>query len=548
MKTGNTYFDCFTTIGPRQKMEPGERYSLEHLLESLDRCGIDGALTASTLAVHYDPMWANRWLIDQLAPYRERLWPVWTALPHQTGEFPRPGEFVTLAAAEGVRAVRLYPKTQSYSTAPSTLGPLMKALARANLPVFIHRDQFVDAGQEATGFERLGLFLESYHANRIVVLGLGWGDFRYVWGLLARHPNWLMEYSSFQANLGPETLVGQFGAGRFLFGSEAPARSPGAARAFFDWTGLSPADVRAITHGNLCRLLGIRVPQAAHKKPADDIVAAEWAGQPLDHIEVLDAHAHINHAGCNGVGAYTQLGSGPSEMKRLFRSVGIRRTAVSAWLGIFPPEPRLGNDITAAALRAEPDFIIGYACLDPVQMTPDEMRAEMKLRHERQGFLGLKPYIQTSAAFDDPRYDLWYRYGSQRRLFALFHRSEQAAASVAEKHRGLQVILAHSGGSLATAEANSTIALTRPNIFCEITLTPVANGAIELLVRKLGAQRVLFGTDAPMRDPRPQLGWVVHAAISREDKVAVLGGAFARILRRCRPVRSGGQRGAMRDE
>jgi predicted TIM-barrel fold metal-dependent hydrolase len=55
-----------------------------------------------------------------------------------------------------------------------------------------------------------------------------------------------------------------------------------------------------------------------------------------------------------------------------------------------------------------------------------------------------------------------------------------------------------------------------------------------LLVNKLGAKRVLFGTDAPMRDPRPQLGWVVHAAITREDKVAVLGGSFARLLKRCR--------------
>jgi predicted TIM-barrel fold metal-dependent hydrolase len=380
------------------------------------------------------------------------------------------------------------------------------------------------------------LFLETYRANRIAVLGLTWSDFRYVWALLERHRHWLMEFSSFQANLGPETLVKRFGAGRFLFGTDAPAKSPGAARAFFDWTGLSPSEVRAITHGNLCRLLGIRRPLAMDKTPGDDIVATEWAGKPLDHIAVLDAHAHVNHAGCNGVGAYTQLQSGPSEMKRLFRSIGIRRTAVSAWLGIYPPEPRLGNDITADALQAEPDFIIGYACLDPVQMTPEEMRAEIRLRYERQGFLGLKPYVQTTLAFDDPRYDVWYRYGSQRRLFALLHGSSGAAARVAAKHRGLQVILAHSGGSLATAEANATIALTRPNIVCELTLTPVANGAIELLVRRLGARRVLFGTDAPMRDPRPQLGWVVHAAITREEKAAVLGGAFAAVLNRCRPA------------
>ena len=535
METGNRYFDCFATVGPREKMEPGERYSREHLLESMDRCGIDWALTASTLAVHYDPMWANRWLMDQVAPCKKRLFPMWAAQPHQTGEFPAPDKFVSLARAAGVRAVRLYPKTQFYSPEPATLGPLMKALARARLPVFIHRDQFVGGlTDEATGFPRLDRFLETYRANRIVVLGLSWGEFRYVWSLLDRRPDWLMDFSSFQANCGPETLVKRFGAGRFLFGSDAPSKSPGAARAFFDWTGLSPAQVRQITRGNLCELLGMRCPPAAVKKPADDIVAAQWAGKPIDCIDVLDAHAHINHAGCNGVGAYTQLQGGPSEMKRLFRSIGIRRTAVSAWLGIYPPEPRLGNDITADALRTEPDFIIGYACMDPVLMTPEEMRDEIRLRYGKQGFLGIKPYIHTTAPFDDPRYDLWYRYGNRRRLFALFHRSPEAAARVAAKYPGLQVILAHSGGSMATAEANSAIALKHPNIVCEITLTPVTNGAIELLVRKLGPKRVLFGTDAPMRDPRPQLGWAVHAAISRDEKAAVLGGSFAAILKRCR--------------
>lgn len=535
MDTGHCYFDCFATVGPRQKMEAGERFSLEHLLESMDRCGIDGALTASTLGVYYDPMWANRRLSADLAPHAGRLFPLWTAIPHQTGEFPAPAAFVAEARKAGVRAVRLYPKTQAYSTHPSTLGPLMKALAQARLPVFVHRDQFV-GDNAGDGYEKLGAFLGTYRANRFVVLGLSWGEFRLVWSLLDRHSNWLMEFSSFQANMGPETLVKRFGAGRFLFGTDAPSKSPGAARAFFDWTGLTPAQVNRITHGNLCELLGLRRPPAVVKKPADDIVAAAWAGKPLDHIEVLDSHAHINHEGCNGVGAHTQLRSGPSDMKALFRSMGIRRTAVSAWLGIFPPAPRLGNDVTADALRTEPDFIIGYACMDPVQMTPDEMRAEIKLRYGKQGFLGLKPYVMTSAPFDDKRYDYWYRYGSNRRLFALFHRNAAAAARVAAKFPGLTVILAHSGGSIATANEHAAAALTSPNIVCEITLTPVTNGAIELLVEKLGAKRVLFGTDAPMRDPRPQLGWAVHADISRRDKVELLGAAFARILKRCRPA------------
>ena len=38
-------------------------------------------------------------------------------------------------------------------------------------------------------------------------------------------------------------------------------------------------------------------------------------------------------------------------------------------------------------------------------------------------------------------------------------------------------------------------------------VTPVTNGVVEYLVEATDDEHVLFGTDAPMRDPRQQLGW-----------------------------------------
>lgn len=534
MSTGHRYFDCFASLGPRWGMEDGERHTLAHLLEDMDRCGIDAALVSATPAATYDPLWANHWLLNQAAPWRKRLFPVWAAIPHHTGEFPKPEAFVRQARAADVRAIRIYPKTHCFSTDPATMGPLMKSLARARLPLFVHRDQF-------DGSEPLGRFLDCYRGNRIVILGLGWSEFRFVVPLLERHKNWLMEFSTFQSNEAPEMLVRRFGAGRFLFGTDAPAKSPGAARAFFDWTGLAPADVRAIASKNLAALLGLRAAPAAAKTPADDIVAAQWAGRPLDHIEVLDAHIHVGHAGCQNIGPSTALNSGPSEMKRLFRTMGVRRAAASSFVGVTVPLPRLGNDLTYEAMRAEPDFFLGYACMDPVQMSGSEMESEIKLRHGRQGFLGLKPYLKTSAAYDDPRYRPWYQYAARRRLFALFHcsgpsapRLADAAGRAAAAYRGMTAILAHSGASFAVAKKNSQVALANPNVFCEITYTSVANGTIELLAENIGAKRVLFGTDAPMRDPRAQLGWVVHARLSRQEKADILGANFARILKKVR--------------
>jgi predicted TIM-barrel fold metal-dependent hydrolase len=73
-----------------------------------------------------------------------------------------------------------------------------------------------------------------------------------------------------------------------------------------------------------------------------------------------------------------------------------------------------------------------------------------------------------------------------------------------------------------------------PNVYFEITLTDVPLGAIEFLVELVGAERVIFGTDCPMRDPTPQFGWLAYAHLSEDDKLKVFGGNMRRILERCR--------------
>jgi predicted TIM-barrel fold metal-dependent hydrolase len=51
---------------------------------------------------------------------------------------------------------------------------------------------------------------------------------------------------------------------------------------------------------------------------------------------------------------------------------------------------------------------------------------------------------------------------------------------------------------------------------------------------EVGSEKVIFGTDAPMRDPISQFGWVVYSRISEEGKRKILGLNMQRILDRCR--------------
>jgi predicted TIM-barrel fold metal-dependent hydrolase len=70
-------------------------------------------------------------------------------------------------------------------------------------------------------------------------------------------------------------------------------------------------------------------------------------------------------------------------------------------------------------------------------------------------------------------------------------------------------------------------------VYLQLTYTTVTLGAIEYLVREAGADKVLFGTDSPMRDPRPQVGWLAYANLSLEEKAEVFGGNMKRIWQRC---------------
>ena len=106
--------------------------------------------------------------------------------------------------------------------------------------------------------------------------------------------------------------------------------------------------------------------------------------------------------------------------------------------------------------------------------------------------------------------------------------------NVTSSYPEVSILLAHSAGSFATARYHIDVARDFERVFFEITLTDVPLGVIELLVENVGAARVLFGTDCPMRDPRPQFGWLAYTHLSEADKLAILGGNMRRILDRCR--------------
>jgi len=73
-------------------------------------------------------------------------------------------------------------------------------------------------------------------------------------------------------------------------------------------------------------------------------------------------------------------------------------------------------------------------------------------------------------------------------------------------------------------------ARTCPNVFLETCSSFRSPGVVEELVQKAGAERVLYGSDTPLMDPRCQIGKILTADISDEAKRLLLGENACRLL------------------
>ena len=526
---GIVYLDCLASVGkegPKDELIP---WKTEVLLDEMQHCGIHGALIWHNVAQHYDPTYGNRMLAEEIAKAPERLFPCWCVLPHHTDEMPPGRQLVDDMLRQGVRAARMYPKWCTFSLDEWTCGELFGAMEeeRILLSLDVSEVSYEDLADVATRHPKLP----------ILMTGAYWTQPRRFVPILDRCPNIHMEFSNMQANYALERFSKRWGPDRLLFGTGALHKSPGAAKAFIDYAELSHEERRLIAGGNLARLLKLgSLPSEYPKREEGAILSLVKEGMPLEHINVIDSHAHISHEGAMGVGYLPQPNSDADGMVRRNRRLGIRRFATSAWIGIYV-DCEEGNRVVKAAHDQYPDDVIGYATLDPNYLPPEEFHAAMELVHGPWGFPGMKPYHpRVRIPYNSPRYDMWYEYGNEHRLFCLLHSSGggflKEVADISARFPEITFLLAHSGGDFPTARERLPLVKERGNVFLEITLTPVTYGVIEYMVREVGARKVLFGTDAPMRDPIPQFGWMCYSRCSDEELRLMLGDNMQGILDR----------------
>ena len=154
---------------------------------------------------------------------------------------------------------------------------------------------------------------------------------------------------------------------------------------------------------------------------------------------------------------------------------------------------------------------------------------------DRLGFRALKLYAPyTPYKISDRAWDPIYAFADARGLAVLHHTDERCSpahlAAAARRFPNARFVAAHSGNTPPARKLAIAAARELPNYYLETASTYRTPGVTEELVAGAGAERVVFGSDTPLMDPRPQIGKIITADISDAAKRLILGENARRLL------------------
>jgi predicted TIM-barrel fold metal-dependent hydrolase len=96
----------------------------------------------------------------------------------------------------------------------------------------------------------------------------------------------------------------------------------------------------------------------------------------------------------------------------------------------------------------------------------------------------------------------------------------QDVVELARRHPGVRIVCGHTGGDW---ELGIRMIRASKNIFAELAGSNPTSGVVEMAVRELGADRIIYGSDAFGGSYASQLGKVMGAEISEADRRLILG-------------------------
>lgn len=261
----------------------------------------------------------------------------------------------------------------------------------------------------------------------------------------------------------------------------------------------------------------------------------------VNGYEIIDFHCHIYPEkiaakAVAGTDAFYRehskhLGT-PADLASC--SGGIDRFVVHS-VATTPAQVGKINEYIAAEAAANP-ALIGFGTLHPAS---DDIDGDVS-RLVSLGLHGVKmhPEIQ-GIPIDDPRCLKIYGLCEKHGLIVLLHTGDRRydmsnpnrLMPLARSHPGLKLVGAHFGGYTIWEEASRLLAdLDSLFVDSSSSLPYLSPKTAKEIIRRFGADHVLFGTDYPMHDPAEEISRMLSLGLTDDEYRKIFSENAARLL------------------
>jgi predicted TIM-barrel fold metal-dependent hydrolase len=254
------------------------------------------------------------------------------------------------------------------------------------------------------------------------------------------------------------------------------------------------------------------------------VSAAEPPAGPKPVPRVIDAHCHAGKGmnfGKNDAPLWTTFND-PEWLLRQAQEAGIDQSIIFPISNVTYEK---ANEEIAGYVRKYPGRFIGFAKHDP-RTEAGRIRALLTREVRELGLRGLKLHVVPTPEMLEAVEEL--------RIPILMHPPQVGdCLEVVRTHPKIDFILAHLG-SFASKDWREHLraieaAKDLPNLYLE-TSSVVFFPYLERAAKELPAEKLLFGSDGPLVDPRVELFKVRLLKLPPQKEQLVLGGNIRRLL------------------
>ncbi len=250
-------------------------------------------------------------------------------------------------------------------------------------------------------------------------------------------------------------------------------------------------------------------------------------------VPIYDCHGHL------GVHPdFPAYKHGLEEMVQVMDLLDIEVLAITSTLACYNDCPR-GNAEVAEALERYPGRLRGYVTVNPNPAGEALRELERWRNFHRPPLIKLHPDLHKYPVNGHGYGPIW-DYAHQEKAVVLVHTwasdpncGPLLLGPIAKEFSQAKIILGHAGVTWQGYEQSLEAAATAPNTFLDITGSQSHRTIIERLVARVGAHRVLFGSDMPYLEAAMALGRVLTARITEADTRLILRSNFQRLLGEC---------------